>query len=162
MTDILHFSDMTPIQEMQGDDQEDTKLLLEMSQKADDYITSFRWCPTIREKYFGFGVGGIVAVFLYHFDSMINQSDDWLWVIVGDLPSVYLVIDNTTSPIDALEGYYELMEDWANNIMSDNSIDECYPVQAAPTKENAQMLLSRIEFIRREFIDEDGCASSED
>ena len=124
MTDILHFSDMTPIQEMQGDDQEDTKLLLEMSQKADDYITSFRWCPTIKEKYFGFGVGGIVAVFLYHFDSMINQSDDWLWIVTGDLPSAYFVVDAASSPMEALERYCELMEDWAKSIKQKN-IDIC-------------------------------------
>ena len=152
MTDISYFSDVIPIHEMQGDDHEDTDLLREMSQKADYFITSQRWCPTISEKYFGFGIGKIVAVFLYHFDSLINETDDWLWVVVGDLPSVYLVIDNTTSAMDALEGYCELMEDWANNIMSDNSVEDCYPVKAAPTKEHAQMLLSRIEFIRKEFL----------
>ena len=155
MTDISYFADIIPIHQMQGDDQEDTEMLTKLSHEADDYITSFRWCPVIKEKFFGFGVGYIIAVFLYHFDSQINETDDWLWVIVGDLPSVYLVIDNTNSPMDALEGYCELMEDWANNIMAGNSIDECYPVQAAPTKENAQMLLNRIEFIRREFLNED-------
>ena len=152
MTDLSYFSDVIPIQEMQGDDQEDTEMLTKLSREADDYITSFRWCPIIKEKFFGFGVGYIVAVFLYHFDSQIKETDDWLWVIVGDLPSVYLVIDEATSPMEALERYCELMEDWANNIMSDNSIDECYPVQAAPTKENADLLLRRTRFIRRDFI----------
>ena len=152
MTDKSYFIDITPIQEMQGDDQEDTEMLAKMSQDADKFITSHRWCPTISEKYFGFGIGGIVAVFLYHFDSIINQTDDWLWVVVGDLPSVYFVVDAASSPMEALERYCELMEDWADHIMSDNSTEGCYPVKAAPTIENAKLLLSRIEFIRREFL----------
>jgi len=86
MIDISYFSDIVPIQEMRGDDQESTEMLLALSQEADDFITSYRWCPNIKEKFFGFGVGYIVAVFLYHFDSQINRTDDWLWVVTGDLP----------------------------------------------------------------------------
>jgi len=152
MTDISYFSDIIPIQEMQGDDQEDTKMLMVLSQEADNYITSHRWCPDIKEKFYGFGIGYVIAVFLYHFDSLINETDDWLWVVVGDLPSAYFVIDAASSPIEALERYCELMEDWANQIMSDNSIEDYYPVQAAPTKENAQLLLNRTKFIRKEFL----------
>ena len=153
MTDISFFSDITPILEMQGDDQEDTELLNKMSQDADCFITSHQWCPNISEKYFGFGIGGIVAIFLYHFDSLVNETDDWLWVIVGDLPSVYLVTDGASCPMEALERYCELMEDWANKIMSNNSIDDCYPVKAAPTKENAELLLNRTRFIRKKFLE---------
>ena len=54
--------------------------------------------------------------------------------------------------MEALECYCELMEDWANSIMSDDSIESCFPVAAAPTKEHAQMLLTRTQFIRREFL----------
>ena len=152
MTDISYFSNITPIREMQGEDWEDTELLKKMLQEADNYISSYEWCPVIKEKYFGYGIGGIVAVFLYKFVSSINQTDDWLWIVVGDLPSAYLVIDNTNSPMDALKGYCELMEDWANSIKSNGSIDGCYPVKAVPTKENAQLLLNRINFIRREIL----------
>ena len=152
MINKTYFSSITPIQEMLGDDQEDTELLKTMLQEADNFIASYRWCPNISEKYFGYGVGGIVAVFLYHFDSLINQTDDWLWVIVGDLPSAYLVADAASSPIEALERYCELLEDWANNIMSDSSIENCYPIAIAPTKDNAQLLLNRTKFIRREFL----------
>ena len=152
MTDESYFTDIIPIQEMQGDDQEDTEMLAKMSQDADNFITSHQWCPVICEKYFGFGIGGLIAAFLYHFDSQINGTDDWLWVIVGDLPSAYLVIDVATSPKEAIELYCELMEDWANNVISDNSIENCFPVAANPTKENAQLLLTRTGFIRREIL----------
>ena len=153
MKDKSYFTDITPIQSMQGDDPDDTAMLITMSQDADNFITSFQWCPAISEKYFGFGIGGIIAVFLYHFDSLINQADDWLWVVVGDLPSAYIVVDNATSPQNVMECYCELMEDWADHIMSNNSTEGCYPVKAIPTKENAELLLSRIEFIRREILE---------
>ena len=144
---------------MQGDDQEDTEKLAEMSKKADNYITSYRWCPDIKEKYFGFGVGGIFAVFLYRFalplrwtNGAVTDMDDWLWVIVGDLPSAYLVVDDAPTPGLALGIYCVLMEDWANCILSDNSVENCFPVAASPTKEHAEMLLKRTSWIREEII----------
>jgi len=38
---------LTTIDSMQGEDEEDTRLLNEMSIRARDYITSFHWCPAI-------------------------------------------------------------------------------------------------------------------
>ncbi len=152
MTDISFFSDILPIQQMKGDSHEDTEMLIKMAQDADVFITSFRWCPAIKNKYFGFGVGGIVAVFLYHFSLPIDQSDDWLWVIVGDLPSAYLVIDATPTPANALDVYCKLMEEWAKSIISDHSTEGCYPVNVAPTPKNAQLLLNRMGFIRKGFL----------
>jgi len=152
MLDISYFTNIVPIQEMRDDDQECSEMLIALSQDADNFIASHRWCPSIKEKFYGFGVGYIVAVFLYHFDLPINGTDDWLWVIVGDIPSAYLVVDAASSPMETLERYCELMEDWANNIMLGNSTENCFPVVAAPTRENAQLLLSRTNFIRKRMI----------
>jgi hypothetical protein len=44
------------------------------------------------------------------------------------------------------------MEEWADNIMNDLDISDCYPVIAEPTKKNAELLSKRIEFIRREIL----------
>lgn len=36
--------------------------------------------------------------------------------------------------------------------MAGRDLSECYPIEVAPTSEHAEMLLSRIAFIRQEII----------
>jgi hypothetical protein len=74
-----------------------------------------------------------------------------IWIIVGDLPSVYLD-KSVLTPKDALIVYCDLMEEWADNIMKDLDISDCYPVIAESTKNNAELLSKRIQFIRREIL----------
>jgi len=77
---------------MHGEDEEETKMLKVMLSEAESYIASFHWSQPIKERYLGFGVGNVVALFLFRFDKPIRETDDWLWVVVGDLPSAYFVV----------------------------------------------------------------------
>src|SRR2546423_11868215 len=88
---------------MQGEDEEETTLLQAMLVEARNYIRSFRWCPSISEEYLGFGIGKVFALFLFRFAKPIADSDDCLWVVVGDLPSAYFVIDDAPNPKSAAE-----------------------------------------------------------
>lgn len=135
-----------------GDDAADTALLRAMAKSARDYITSFNWCPPIRVSYLASGVGGIVAIFLFEFTSKIQDTDDRLWVIVGDLPSAYLVVEPVDSPQRALERYCELMEDWIAGIRDLTPLGKAFPVAAEPTPENAELLERRIAFLLAEII----------
>jgi len=153
----LDMKQVVPVEEMKGDCEKDTNLLKEMLEKAINYLESYKWCPEIEKIYFGFGIGKIVAVFLFKFKGKIKDSDDeFLWVVVGDLPSAYLVIDNAPSPKEALEGYCELMEDWVNAVRNGTSLKDVYPVAASPTEEHARMLSSRINSLRRDIIPQYG------
>jgi len=143
---------MTLVKDMVGEDDEETALLHEMLKNATRCITGFPWCPPIEDVFLGAGIGGVVALFLFHFREKIKGTDDWLWVVVGDLPSAYLVLDNSPDPVCALEGYCELMDDWAKAVLDGQSLDDVYPVKAEPTEEHARMLLSRLEFIRDRII----------
>jgi hypothetical protein len=60
--------DVVPISELFGDDEEDTKLLQAMTLYARSYLQSFTWCKSIRDSYFGDGVGAVVAVFLFRIE----------------------------------------------------------------------------------------------
>lgn len=77
--------------------------------------------------------------------------DSWLWVIVGDLPSAYLVTDDLKSPRDALEGYCELMMDWVNAVKTQADLTHQFPVEAPPTLGNAAALKKRIGMLREAF-----------
>jgi hypothetical protein len=143
---------LTPCEKMRGEDAEDTRLLRQMLRTAESYITGAAWCPPICEKYLGFGVGGVVAVFLFRFRKRIQGTDDWLWVIAGDLPSAYLVLDDAPDAKSALTLYCQLMEEWVLAVRKKKPLDNAFPVSATPTKEHARMLASRIRFIREEVL----------
>ncbi len=143
---------LTPVDIMQGEDEKDTQLLREMSIRARDYVTSFHWCPPITGMYLGDGVGYIVAIFLFEFDRKIDGTDDKLWVVVGDLPSAYMVVGPNDFPQEALERYCLLMEDWIAVVRGNGDFDRVYPVDAPRTKKNADLLESRLAFLRREII----------
>lgn len=136
-----------------GDSLEDTTLLRDMAASARSYLTSFAWCPEIRETYLAAGVGGIVAVFLFEFNKPIQDTDDKLWVIVGDLPSAYMVVDpSDETPQEALEKYCELMEGWIQAVRSSSTLKAAFPVATEPTPENADLLDRRIAFLLAEVI----------
>jgi hypothetical protein len=77
--------------------------------------------------------------------------DDFIWVIAGDLPFVYLDKSITTGK-EALTTYCELMQEWSDNVKAGKSLNECYPVPVDPTLESAKLLSDRIAFIRQELL----------
>jgi hypothetical protein len=78
-----------------------------MMARARDYLAAHRWCESIDAEYFGFGVGGVVAVCLFRV-TLTGGDREWLWVVEGDVPSAYLVTDRAPTPSTALEVYVEL------------------------------------------------------
>ena len=144
---------LIPSEDIVGHNVEDTALLRGMLAEATEYLAQFEWCPPIRRVYFGCGLGGVVAVFLFHFSRPIEDTmDEWLWVIIGDLPTAHLVVDQSPDPGSALVTYCRVMHDWAQAILEGRSPGNVFPVKAAPTKENALALVSRLEFIKAKLI----------
>jgi hypothetical protein len=143
---------LTPINAITGGDEEDARLLREMAVKARDFIMSFKWSLPIRREHFVDGFGGVVAIFLFEFDGKIGGTDDRLWVFVGDLPSVYMIVELPTNAQELLEGYCELMDDWVNAVLVTRDFNGVYPVDAAETPGNGEDLRNRLDFLRRELI----------
>ena len=140
--------------EITGDDPEDTELLREMAAEARAYIEDYEWCPPVESVHLAFGIGGVVAAFLVQFDEAIEDTDDdALWIIVGDLPNAYVIVEPGDDGEAALSRYCGLMEDWTFNVLKGNSLEESFPVAAEATHENAEMLNQRIAFIRTEILE---------
>ena len=140
-----------PAAAMRGEDEEDTELLRASLRQAADFLTSFEWCHGILEGYFGLGVGGVVAVFLFRLDAP-PQVDEWLWIVVGDVPPCYLVTGDAPTPLTALEIYCDLMQDWVTAVRSGRPLDKVVPIDTPPTERNAAALHTRISFVRNEVI----------
>jgi hypothetical protein len=141
-----------PIDQLFGDDEEDTKLLQAMAHYAHDYIQKFAWCKSVGSSYFGDGVGAVVAVFLFHIEPTQPDIDEWLWVVVGDIPPAYLVIDDSATPSLALEGYIDEMSKWVRLAKSGKSTSKAIPVNKPATKENALLLEARLKAIEEMIV----------
>jgi hypothetical protein len=139
---------LTPIAKMAGDGPEDTALLGQMARAADHYIRGFDWCPPVRDWWFADGLAGVVAVFLVRFRTPILSVDDLLWVIVGDLPSAYLVVDDADTADRALELYCELVGGWAGAVIAGGDLRDVFPVAAEASAATAQELMARIGILR--------------
>jgi len=95
---------------------------------------------------------GVLGVFQFTIEPVRPDVDDRLWVIVGDLPPAYLVLDNAPSWKEALEGYTEEMQRWVDAVRAGHNLDGIIPVNVAPIPEHADSLDLRLRFIREKII----------
>ncbi|MGC2694610.1 MAG: hypothetical protein WA738_02355 [Candidatus Angelobacter sp.] len=156
MAEEMDFSRLTPIEKISGEDEKDTSLLRGMAGEAKQYLLSFSWCKAIQKGWFGWGVGGIAAVFLFEIDPATPNVDRNLWVVAGDLPPAYMVTDELPTPLDALRTYVDLMEEWVDAVREGKSTAECIPVNTAATRENADALEARLRFLKQKFLTKQG------
>ena len=149
----IDFAKIVPASELAGEDEEDTSLLKAMLGEAEEYlIAQQKWCQSIKNAYFGLGVGGIVAVFLFEILPKKQNVDDYVWVIVGDLPSLYITTEDAPNPACALDAYLGAMQKWVDYVLNGNINEKCPPVNVEPTRENGEMLKQRIKFIDEEIL----------
>ena len=146
------FSKITPISEIQGKNAQEIDGLKKMSLIAREFLAGFEWCKEIEESYFGTGVSEIFAVFLFKIKPSKQDIDEWLWVVVGDLPSAYLVVDHAPDPTSALKIYIGEMDKWVSAIENGKSVKDLIPVNAPSTKKYAEMLKSRLRFLEEEIL----------
>ena len=132
-----------------------TEFYSELSQvhtEAVNYLMSFVWCKAIINSYLYINLGSTLCVFLFEIDNTASKDDHYLWVIVGDIPPMYLDIYGPKTTKEALEDYVKLAEDWTKNVKSGKSLKNNYPFKAEPTFEMAELLEKRVAFIKKTVI----------
>jgi len=149
---VIPVKGVIPIDQLFGDDEEDTTLLQAIALYARNYLQEFAWCKSVKSSYFGDGVGSVVAVFLFRIEPTQPDVDEWLWVIVGDIPPAYLVIDDNTSPSLALRSYIDEMSKWVKLAKSGKPTSKAIPVNKPATKENALLLEARLKAIEEMIV----------
>ena len=153
---------VVPVQNITGDDEKDTKLLREMSAGAEAYLRSFSWCGDVLNSFFGGGVGGVFAVFLFNIHPERPEVGPWIWVVVGDIPPAYLPIEDAASPAQVFKMYLSGMSKWvefARQGRSGTAGDNIPPINVPATPEWAEKLehkLNSLRLIIQPFFDETG------
>jgi len=145
-------SGVVSIAEMNGDTPEDTVFLENCCTEAQEFLLSYPWCHGFNEVYFGAGVPGVVAIFLMSIYPVPTGADEWAWVIVGDLPPAYLMLDQCSTPVAALKGYIALMQEWVDLAREEVSSSSVVPVNMAATPENAAMLQERLDMLTERIV----------
>lgn len=138
------------------DENVERPLLDALAAEAKAFVEAHQWAPPISELLLAFGVGGIIGLYLVRFEHGIasgeGRGDEEIWVVVGDMPSIYFETEDIPTRADALGVYCNIAEDWADHVIAGDDLAECYPIPVEPTLEHARMLTSRIATIRKDFI----------
>jgi hypothetical protein len=145
---------VTPVAQLEGEDEDERLLLSQLVRAAETYLSSFEWCEQIQEKYAGIAVPGVIGVFLVHIAPTRPEVDEWLWVIVGDVPPAYITLDDCPNAATALDGYIGAMQEWVDAAKEGRSVDELIPVNVPATPAYAEMLGSRLQFLDSRVLSE--------
>jgi hypothetical protein len=144
--------DLIPTAQIAGDDETDTGLLRAMALDAEAYISSFQWCGAVRDSFFGGGVGGVFAIFLFRIQASRPDIDDWIWVMVGDTPPAYVPIADCASVAQAFRVYVRGMKNWihlARHERTGKGEEDVPPVDLPLTKESADWLEQKLQLLTR-------------
>jgi hypothetical protein len=125
---------------------------IEMRNIARAYIDSFRWCDSIKDDYVGLLFPGIVSVFLFNINPARPGVDDWMWVVVGDVPSAYIACEDAKNPAAALDAYIGAMEEWVAAARAGDDVKGLIPVNVSPSIESENRLQRRLEFLDSKIL----------
>jgi len=137
---------------MLGESEEETALVRAMSERAQAFLSSFAWCESIEEFYFGDGIGNIFAAFFARIKPSRPSVDEYLWVVVGDVPPAYLVTDHCHTPKEAICAYIEEMRKWVAAARLGQNPRDVIPVNAPATPESAEALNRRLDTLEYEIL----------
>ena len=125
----------------------------ELAKEAYSYLLSFPWCLSINKGWLVYSCGCIIGLFYFEIvPDAAKGADRHVWIIVGDLPSVYIDILSASSAHSALDLYIKLMEEWASKVNNGEDISDCFPINVPAIKEYADMLTTRMTLLKEDHL----------
>ena len=148
--DDIDFSSVIPIADL---DRKTLHGISETCHCARKYMENQQWCLRILETFLGIDEGYILGVFLFKIMPSDENIEEYLWVVVGDLPPLYLVTEAAPTPAFALLRYIEEMTVWAEAAITRTDNSGLPPAAAAFSGENGFALRTRLQLLR-EYLSE--------
>lgn len=142
---------MKPINQIRNSGRNDKRSVGAFARQAERFLKAQRWCQAIVRGYIDRAWEGILGVFFFEITPRTPDADSTVWVITGDLPPAYICNDNKTGA-EALDGYVREMQRWVDAVRSGRGVEDLIPVNVPPHIEYAEMLASRLDFIRKEIL----------
>ncbi len=126
-----------------------------LSVEAQNYLASFAWCDAILNGWLVKDWGYMLCIFYFEINPTYgSEADNFVWVVVGDIPPAYVDIKSANTELEVLKVYVDLMEAWIDKVRDGKSVKECFPIHVEPTLKYADMLSSRVKIIKSDFIPE--------
>ena len=130
---------------------DDKEIGPEYYEMAIDYLESYDFCAGVKESYVAMLFPGILAMYLFKIENR-STFGDWVWVVVGDIPPAVFSTSAGRKPGMVLDAYLGEMDTWVQAVNKGKPVDDLIPVNAPPTKEYADMLGSRLNFIGERIL----------
>jgi hypothetical protein len=115
--------------------------------EAQAYLLGTGYWRRIEALELGLGEEELFAVFLAVAEPARADVDPEVWVVVGDLPPLYLVTDDIATPAEALAAYIEHRRAWVEAVRGNHSVADLAPVDVEPTREWADALDARLRLL---------------
>lgn len=126
--------------------------LSSLKSAAEQFLAKQAWCSRVLQVTPIFAIEGVLGVFRASLIPSDPRADVTVWLVVGDLPPAYIAHEPGDSWQDALRGYVDEMSQWVDAVRSGASVEDLIPVNTPATPEYAQMLASRLEFVRDRIV----------
>lgn len=126
--------------------------IIQCHKEATEYIKCFDWVSELKSSYLFLNLGSKLCVFLFEIENLESDDDNYLWLIVGDVPPMYLDIYGAQNTIEVLENYVHLSNEWISKAKEGGSLKDCYPFNFSPTIDKIEMFKKRIQFIENIII----------
>ncbi len=120
--------------------------------KAESHLKSFKWCKEIKSAKVYTNLGRVFCIFLCEIENIASSENNFLWVVAGDIPTMYLDVFGAKTTREVVEMYVGLAEDWINGIKTGEGVGNCYPFNAEPTLELADLLEKKISFMKTTLV----------
>jgi hypothetical protein len=137
---------------IEGDDELDTALLIAMAKEGEAYLRSFAWCLDIKQGRLVDGFGGIIALLLFQVTIRNVPDDEWVWIFIGDVPSAYLEAEPFATPHAALRRYLDGLDEWIAATEAGKPLQDLIPIEVTPSPELIAQLRPRIKTLREQIL----------
>jgi hypothetical protein len=121
-------------------------------QSANSFLEQFAWARVKGSPWVGDAIPGILGLFLVELEPSEVDIDQFIWVLVGDIPPAYISTQYASSPKEALECYIAEMRAWETAVRKGESTEGLIPVNGDPTEANAAVLSSRLLFLETRVL----------
>jgi hypothetical protein len=122
--------------------------------EARRYLKFYNWVLSIKGEYVGYGADGIIYIFLFEIEPGRPEVNQWIWVIVGDVPPAFIPADDATTPFEVLDAYIGALEEWVEAARKGKSVAKLIPVNVDANPANAEMLAGRLKFLDERILPE--------
>jgi hypothetical protein len=125
-----------------------------LAEESKRYLIRQDWCQGVKNGWLFTNLGKVLCIFLFEVDNTQSPEDNLLWVIVGDLPPMYLDTNSVLDNREVIEVYIQLVIDWIDHLDSGKPLDECFPLEAERSAGSIQMLKERMTLLQYTILPE--------